>query len=458
MKLGTKISLSFCFILIVVIVVASATFMYYKDYNTDSKKSSKESTLEWGDVYLKILKDDDNFKELQEIKLQVCDIDNNEVPELIVYGKKTTESGKEKNLAKIYRINEEDKVDTVQFELDEEYGMEFLYNNEEDEANWYVVTEENQTVYEIQVEDKNYEIEKSDYKYDEDFTVIDEGEKIDFDPQNDKPKEIIQEVKDIYVPTEEYASEVKSIKKKNKESKKEEKVKTVEDNEKDNIEESSSNENTKTKNIENYEDKFVNFMKNSSYELCDPAYNSYGESYLYFLDLNLNNVPELYIFGEQGQYYDYGRLVQLEMYEGEVINAYNPYSSDHVTLVKNDNGDYCYYEIEGRGTPSGVDKSVMLTNTKSKEKLGVSYRPQDITSKPYNFYSSNIINNPNGEWTEIEIDQFEKMLNDYEKEYKDQNDFLEDYRVKLDSTKNEDIIKSIPEAYEKYEKLMNMLS
>ena len=209
MKLGTKISLFFCFILIVVIGVAGVTLFCYKDYKKDNKKESKEETLEWGDVYLKILKDEENFKDLEDVKLQICDIDNNEVPELIVYGEKNSGSDKEKNLAKIYRINDDDKVDTIQFELEEEFGMQYLYNNDSKDANWYVVTDEKEIVYEIQVEDKNYEIEKSEYDYTEDFVVVNEAEKIEFDPENDKPKEVIKEVKEAYVPTKEFASEVK---------------------------------------------------------------------------------------------------------------------------------------------------------------------------------------------------------------------------------------------------------
>lgn len=189
MKTSTKLSLSFLVILLVIIIVAILTLLMYKDYNKETKKE----VIDWENIYLEILKDEENFKGLTNIELQICDLDRDEIPEFITYGKKESN---DKIIAKVYKINKEEKLDTIQFELDENFTMEFLYNNEERFFAWYIVTEKNK-LYDIKIEEKNYEIEKSDYDY-EDFARVDEPKKIVVDLEEDKPREIIKKVKENY--------------------------------------------------------------------------------------------------------------------------------------------------------------------------------------------------------------------------------------------------------------------
>lgn len=189
MKTSTKISVSFLAILLVIIIVAIVTLVMYKDYNKEAEKE----VIDWENIYLEILKDEENFKGLTNIELQICDLDRDETPELITYGKKNSNN---KIIAKVYKINKEEKIDTIQFELDENFTMKFLYNNEERFFAWYIVTEKNK-LYDIKIEEKNYEIEKSNYDY-EDFARVDEPKKIVVDLEEDKPREIIKKVKENY--------------------------------------------------------------------------------------------------------------------------------------------------------------------------------------------------------------------------------------------------------------------
>lgn len=189
MKTSTKISVSFLAILLVIIIVAIVTLVMYKDYNKEAEKE----VIDWENIYLEILKDEENFKGLINIELQICDLDRDETPELITYGKKNSNN---KIIAKVYKINKEEKIDTIQFELDENFTMKFLYNNEERFFAWYIVTEKNK-LYDIKIEEKNYEIEKSNYDY-EDFARVDEPKKIVVDLEEDKPREIIKKVKENY--------------------------------------------------------------------------------------------------------------------------------------------------------------------------------------------------------------------------------------------------------------------
>lgn len=206
MKTSTKIYLSLSFILLVVIIVAVVTFFMYKSNDEETDNTS------WKDVYLGIIKDDNNFEDLSDTKLQLCDLDKDKTPELIVYG---TKDSNDKTLAKIYKINDEDKVDTLQFELENDFGMEFLYNKDDEDYKWYIVTED-YVIYDINIEDKNYEIEKSDYDYNSDFEVIEEPDKISFDIEEDKPRDIIKELKKNYIPVKDLIDEEDSKEKSKK--------------------------------------------------------------------------------------------------------------------------------------------------------------------------------------------------------------------------------------------------
>lgn len=123
------------FIIIIAIVGTVGVILFFNNQDDDEVEGKKEK-LEWGDVYLEVLNDDE-FKDLDDIEIQLCDLDKDETPELIVYGLKDIGQ----YLANIYKINEDNKVDTIKVDLQEKFDMEYLYNVKEEKYSWYAVTE-----------------------------------------------------------------------------------------------------------------------------------------------------------------------------------------------------------------------------------------------------------------------------------------------------------------------------
>ena len=48
--------------------------------------SKEQSKLEWGDVYLEVLNDKNKLDDMDNQKIQLCDLDRDKIPELIIYG------------------------------------------------------------------------------------------------------------------------------------------------------------------------------------------------------------------------------------------------------------------------------------------------------------------------------------------------------------------------------------
>ena len=236
-------------VILVIIALAFTGVYFYKTYYKN-EKDEKEKSVDWKNVYSEIIADKSNFNDLDEIKLELCDLDKDNVPELIVIGEKE----KEIYGAKIYRINKENKVDTVKFELEEEFSLKFLKNIDKDTYNWYVVTDDDKIVYELEAKDKDYNIKKSEYVYSDDFEVIEKGKEISFDIEEDDAQKIMKKLEDSYKPNKELVPE----KNKNNSSDKENQ------NNVSNISNTTNTSNTKNKNNNNENTNKNSSVKNKS--------------------------------------------------------------------------------------------------------------------------------------------------------------------------------------------------
>ena len=195
--------LSKILVILVIIALCFTGFYFYKKYYKKEDISLGISkNVDWKKAYLEILKEKDNFKEFDDIELGLYDLDNNDVPELIVIGEKEDDSFG----AKIYIINNENKVDTVKFELEDEFSFKFLHNNSKETYNWYVVTEKNKKVYELEAKDKEYNIKLSKYDYSEDFENISNGKTISYDIE-DSADTVFEKLEKSYVKTKDLIPE-----------------------------------------------------------------------------------------------------------------------------------------------------------------------------------------------------------------------------------------------------------
>ena len=210
-KKGLIIALVIILALAIAGGVAAGVYFLNKD---DS--SSKKKNLKWGEVYLEILEDKDKkLEDLENQEIQLVDIDKDSIPELIIYG---FNSLKER-IANIYKINDKDKVDTVKVGLNEDFDIRLLYTFENDDYNWYAVTNKAETaetptprkVYDLNIVSKKYEPELLNINFDTDTFEVEEGysKKVAFDKNASKEekKRVLDDATENYVETEEMITE-----------------------------------------------------------------------------------------------------------------------------------------------------------------------------------------------------------------------------------------------------------
>lgn len=225
-------------VIVVILIIAllagaggGAWYWYSKKGKDDEQQEKTAKLLEWGDIYVEVLKDKDKkLEDMDDQQIQLLDIDNDEIPELIIYGIKNTS----KYIANIYKINEKDEVDTIKVELDQKFDLKFLYNFAEDTYKWYAVTNNakattSPNVYNLNIETKTYKPEKLDVNYETEMMEIKEkySQKVDFnkDASNKDVQKIFEEAEKGYVPsgdliTKQVKNEVKLKKEEMEEAKK----------------------------------------------------------------------------------------------------------------------------------------------------------------------------------------------------------------------------------------------
>ena len=200
--------------LIIAIIAGGGIGGYFYLNRDENKKESSKDEVEWGDVYIEILEDEDGkLEKMDDQKIQLLDLDKDEIPELIIYGIKNAK----KHIANIYKINNKKKVDTIKVELDEDFDIKLLYNAKKEDYGWYAVSENKSSeksndqvtkvVYDLNIENEKYEPEKLDVNYDLDIVEVEKNysPKVDFNPSasSKEKKEIFNKAKEDYVPVKE---------------------------------------------------------------------------------------------------------------------------------------------------------------------------------------------------------------------------------------------------------------
>lgn len=175
-------------------------------YLSNQEQQEEEKVLEWGDVYLEILNDDKKLENMEDMKIGLIDLDQDKIPELIVQG---VNNAKER-IATVYKINEQNKVDTLNIMMNEDFTFKLVYDLKVDKYVWYAVAKENTDkpeIYDLNIESGKYEQELLDRDYKNDLVIVEtkQSEMVDFNKElsKDERKEKFNKAKESYVATEE---------------------------------------------------------------------------------------------------------------------------------------------------------------------------------------------------------------------------------------------------------------
>lgn len=193
-------------VLLILVLLAGTGAGIYLYLQNHEKQQEQEKVLEWGEVYLEILNDDKKLENLENMKIGLIDLDQDQVPELIIQG---INSAKER-IATVYKINDQNKVDTLNIMMNDDFTFKLVYDLKVDKYIWYAVAKENTDtpqVYDLNIETKKYEQELLDRDYKNDLVIIDakQNEMTDFNKElsKDERKEKFEQAKDNYITTEE---------------------------------------------------------------------------------------------------------------------------------------------------------------------------------------------------------------------------------------------------------------
>ena len=292
--------IGFIIYLVIVAVISAIYFLWEKSNKQEETQAQEE--IAWGDTYIKILEDEENFKNLEDVQIALCDISQDNTPELIVYGIKDND----KNSANIYNINSKGEVDTVKFELSEEFNTEYLYNQETDEYEWKIVTE-NEDLYDISLNESDYQVESSNDDY-SDFEVVETTEKTPYEAGKDDPKETFESAENVYKPSEDLKTKYNSD----------------EEDKKPNSSSSNAEEAIKaykqaliTNDFGKEFNMYTNLMDDSE------GYTDFTGEYAFLTDLDGDEIPELfYVGGFKDQPYGDG-TIQMTYENGELDMSFN---------------------------------------------------------------------------------------------------------------------------------------
>lgn len=204
-KKGKKKIILVIAIIIVLLAGAGAGVWYYMSKNNDSENATEQKKLEWGDVYLEVLNDNSKLDDMDNQKIQLCDLDKDKIPELIIYGIKNAKE----YIANIYKLNEKNEVDTIKVSLDNDFDLKLVYDANKDDYEWYAVekTSDNSSkYYDLNLDSKEYKSEEVGLIKNTDCVEVDENysKKVDFDKnasKKDKEK-VFEEAKKDYVETD----------------------------------------------------------------------------------------------------------------------------------------------------------------------------------------------------------------------------------------------------------------
>ena len=198
-------------IIIIAIIIALLAIAGFGTWAyLSSRQEQEEKSLEWGDVYLEILNDTDKLEDMDDQKIQLCDLDKNAIPELVIYGIKDAKE----YIANIYKINDKNEADTIKVSQDNEFDLKLIYDANKDDYVWYAISEQtdnSKKIYNLNIENGTYESEEVTLNLGIDSLEIENNysKKVDFnkDASKEEKEEILNQAIDAYVPTEEMITE-----------------------------------------------------------------------------------------------------------------------------------------------------------------------------------------------------------------------------------------------------------
>lgn len=212
------------FIIILLLVISGVVALIYIN-NKDDEKSSKKSSsltkdLEWGEVYLKLINDEESFEDIDDSKLQLADLNNDKIPECVIMGSKSGVG----YIAKVYSIGKNKRAEMLkELNMTDEFKLSYMYDIQEEKYDWYAVSEKDDSVYTLNLEPEESTVFSKIDKKENYIEVETKNTSVDFDSSLDKKEieELFNETKENYIDNEEILTEeVKEVVEKKIESQK----------------------------------------------------------------------------------------------------------------------------------------------------------------------------------------------------------------------------------------------
>lgn len=133
------------FIAILLVIIIGCGIVFYVVSNKENEEESKKN-INWGDAYLEILKNDSKYEDLTDPKMQLIDLNLDDIPELVFYGKNEEDS---KYVAKVFEAKKSG-TEEIKIELDDEFEFNYAKEISSKNEDWYVVS--NSKTYKVNLE------------------------------------------------------------------------------------------------------------------------------------------------------------------------------------------------------------------------------------------------------------------------------------------------------------------
>ena len=143
-----------------------------------------------------MLENEENFKDYKDLKISLNDLNKDETPELILF----CSNAINEFVANIYNIKDK-KVEKTEVKLSENFDFEYMYNQENESYDWYIITETKKDIYEVNLENTNI-TDSNKVENKGNLISIGKGIKTDLDEVNideTKAKEIIDIAKNNFI-------------------------------------------------------------------------------------------------------------------------------------------------------------------------------------------------------------------------------------------------------------------
>lgn len=183
------------------IIVIIISIILLNNTKSDNNKSNK-NTEYWKKAYLEILQDKEKFDNLDNIELQLSDLNNDNIPEFIIFATKITKDDNDKDkqkIAKIYSVNEDGECNLKSFRNIDTIAL--MYNNENGTYGWYGIKDKENAYeflidrYIIDISDKVYKVNKDVEEFLTNYYI-----RLPFDNEleNSEKKELFEKLKESF--------------------------------------------------------------------------------------------------------------------------------------------------------------------------------------------------------------------------------------------------------------------